>query len=150
MNAREATAADVPALHLIEQRSMGVDAWTLTQLAEELTRPGAIFLVSDGPKPVGLAIGFVVFDELQVMQIAVDPDARRQGHARILLAALEAAARAADVSYLEVRVDNDPAIQLYVSAGYRIVGRRPRYYADGVDALLMRKGLRPESQLAEN
>ncbi len=143
MIVREATRADVPALHRLETGAMGVDAWTPTQLEEELTRPGAIFLVGEDDSPVALAIGFTVFDELQVMQIAVDPDARRRGHARTLLAALEAAAHTADVSFLEVRVDNEPAIQLYVAGGYRVVGRRPRYYADGVDALLMRKPLRP-------
>lgn len=140
---REATRADLPALVALEARTMGVDVWTPTQVEEELSRPGAVVLVGeDDAGIVGLAFGWVVFDELQVLQIAVDPAVRQRGWGRRLLGALEAAARGADVSFLEVRVDNDPAIRLYVAAGYRVVGRRPRYYADGVDAIVLRKSLR--------
>lgn len=39
--------------------------------------------------------------------------------------------------YLEVRVDNDPAISLYKKLGYSIVKRIPYYYADGTDAYMM-------------
>lgn len=143
MNVREATRADLVALQALEARTMGVDTWTPTQLEEELSRPGAVFLVAETVEGLmGLAIGFVVFEELQVMQIAVDPAARRRGLGRALLGALEATSPGAEVSFLEVRVDNEPAIQLYVATGYRIVGRRARYYADGVDALVMRKRLK--------
>ncbi|MBO3762920.1 MAG: ribosomal protein S18-alanine N-acetyltransferase [Candidatus Brockarchaeota archaeon] len=39
--------------------------------------------------------------------------------------------------YLEVRVDNDPAISLYKKLGYSIVRKIPYYYADGTDAYMM-------------
>lgn len=39
--------------------------------------------------------------------------------------------------YLEVRVDNTPAIALYKKLGYSIVRRIPYYYADGTDAYMM-------------
>ncbi len=39
---------------------------------------------------------------------------------------------------LEVRVDNDPAIHLYESSGFRRLGRRRGYYQPGnVDAWTM-------------
>jgi ribosomal-protein-alanine N-acetyltransferase len=39
---------------------------------------------------------------------------------------------------LEVRVGNAAAIRLYERLGFRVMGRRPKYYADnGEDALLM-------------
>ena len=52
---------------------------------------------------------------------------------------MHAAARArgcASIS-LEVRPPNEPAVALYRAYGYREVGRRPDYYPDGEDALIM-------------
>jgi ribosomal-protein-alanine N-acetyltransferase len=38
---------------------------------------------------------------------------------------------------LEVRASNQPARALYARAGFVVDGRRPRYYPDGEDAVLM-------------
>jgi ribosomal protein S18 acetylase RimI-like enzyme len=38
---------------------------------------------------------------------------------------------------LEVRADNAGALALYHAHGFLEAGRRPRYYADGADAVLM-------------
>jgi ribosomal-protein-alanine N-acetyltransferase len=38
---------------------------------------------------------------------------------------------------LEVRPSNRRALRLYRHLGYDVVARRPRYYADGEDALVM-------------
>ncbi len=64
---------------------------------------------------------------------------RRRGIARSLLAELigEATSRGARSLFLEVSVLNDPASALYRGAGFAAVGRRPRYYPDGSDALLL-------------
>jgi ribosomal-protein-alanine N-acetyltransferase len=68
----------------------------------------------------------------------VAPTSRGQGIAIALLDALEATAltHGAERLFLEVRADNAPAIGLYERQGFEKIGRRPRYYADGVDALL--------------
>jgi ribosomal-protein-alanine N-acetyltransferase len=42
---------------------------------------------------------------------------------------------------LEVRVSNEPAINLYRSMGYTIVGIYQGYYSDGEDAYMMSKNL---------
>jgi ribosomal-protein-alanine N-acetyltransferase len=39
--------------------------------------------------------------------------------------------------FLEVRPSNREALGLYRSRGFQVVGRRPEYYDDGEDALLM-------------
>ena len=44
------------------------------------------------------------------------------------------------VTFLEVRTDNVPALALYRSEGFEVVGTRRRYYASGADAFTM---LRP-------
>ena len=44
------------------------------------------------------------------------------------------------VVHLEVRTDNEPAIQLYRSVGFTEVGLRRRYYrVSGADAYTMRR-----------
>jgi ribosomal-protein-alanine N-acetyltransferase len=40
--------------------------------------------------------------------------------------------------FLEVAADNAAALEFYAQAGFVEVGRRPRYYANGADALVLR------------
>ena len=77
--------------------------------------------------------------EIHVNKIAVDPRFRRQGVARLLMGEVfDLSARiSAEEIYLEVRPSNDPARSFYLSLGFCDVGRRPQYYADGEDALVM-------------
>jgi ribosomal-protein-alanine N-acetyltransferase len=50
----------------------------------------------------------------------------------------EARRRYAADLLLEVRADNPRAQQLYLRFGFEQIHVRPRYYRDGVDALIMR------------
>ena len=75
-----------------------------------------------------------------IMNIAVDPDERRQGIARSLL--LELFDRVGEGDHarftLEVRQSNGAAIALYERFGFRSAGVRRRYYQDnGEDAIIM-------------
>ncbi len=64
--------------------------------------------------------------EVEILNLAVDPGARRQGLARRLLqAALE---RCPGIWYLEVRESNAAAQKLYEMLGFRVCGRRTGYY----------------------
>ena len=79
-------------------------------------------------------------DEVHIATVATHPQWRRRGLGRWLLLNMLAAARStgAHRATLEVRVSNAPAITLYTELGFRIVGKRKRYYPDnGEDALLM-------------
>ena len=80
-----------------------------------------------------------VIDEMTVLAVAVASDRQRAGLGAALLAAglhwgTEMGLRRC---LLEVRVSNTAAISLYHRYGFSDDGRRPRYYADGEDALLM-------------
>ena len=68
---------------------------------------------------------------------------RRRGIGRRLLSELEEAlrARGATECYLEVRVDNTPALALYEKMGYRRAGLLQDYYGPGEHGFLMRKRL---------
>ncbi|WP_425393403.1 ribosomal protein S18-alanine N-acetyltransferase [Actinomycetospora chiangmaiensis] len=83
--------------------------------------------------------------EAEVHTIGVDPAV--QGHGvgrRLLRALLERADAIGAVTYLEVRTDNVPALALYRSEGFEVVGTRRRYYASGADAHTMRRGERSD------
>ena len=73
------------------------------------------------------------------MNVAVDPDRRREGIATALLTALIERMGDPDAQLtLEVRQSNDGAIALYERFGFRSAGIRRRYYQDnGEDALIM-------------
>jgi ribosomal-protein-alanine N-acetyltransferase len=73
----------------------------------------------------------------------VEPDRRRRGEGRAILGAFEARARGlgGTEAVLEVSEANTPARVLYAGAGWTPIGRRPRYYADGRDAIVLRKAL---------
>ncbi|MDP2304599.1 MAG: ribosomal protein S18-alanine N-acetyltransferase [Pseudomonadota bacterium] len=140
---QEATAADLDGVVALENTCFAEDPWTRNMLQDELSRPGGIFLVIRAAgRTAAFAIGWAVLDELHILQVAVDPAARRLGLGRQVLTALEARAISADNSWLEVRRDNEAAIGLYEAFDYRAVGCRPKYYTDGCDALLLRKRLR--------
>lgn len=87
----------------------------------------------------GYAFNHIVAGELHLLSLAVHPDFRRRGLARLLLSkVLEESKRLGAVhAILEVRVTNLAARELYEKAGFKMVGLRKRYYCDnGEDALV--------------
>jgi ribosomal-protein-alanine N-acetyltransferase len=78
-----------------------------------------------------------------ITTIGVAPEHRRRGLARKLLIHSEEALRKRNVGtiFLEVRVDNTTAQNLYRGLGYSIVQRLPKYYNNGEDGFLMVKAL---------
>lgn len=118
------------------------EAWTFDGFASELEKRTSACVVLGDPIR-GFAIGSIVVDEMEVLTIAVDPQVRRAGSGRGLLDALIGIARGrgARHAHLEVRAGNASAIALYAHAGFERTGMRPRYYADGEDALLMTRAI---------
>ena len=137
---RRATLDDLDAIEAIE--AGGVGDWSRRQLREEVLRVGGHALVAEeGARVVGYALGWAVAGEVHVLSIAVRPEARRRGLGQRLLGALTADC-GGGLALLELREGNAAARALYAAAGFEVVGRRPRYYPDGEDAILM---TRPES-----
>ena len=89
-------------------------------------------------------VGYLCFweigHEIHITNLAVHPDWRHRGVGRAILAAAlsEGVARGVTLAFLEVRPGNAPAVALYGSLGFQIIGRRSGYYFDtGEDALVM-------------
>ncbi len=97
-------------------------------------------LVLDGQ---GFILCRAVADEAEILTLAVSPQVRRYGAGRALVeaAATLAAARGADSLFLEVASDNDAALGLYAATAFEPTGLRRAYYADGADAVVMRRAL---------
>ncbi len=138
--------ADVAAL---EAAVMGTDAWSEALVVDELGRSDRVWwaayaadpkmpLTADAPL-VGYAGGWVVDGDVQILKVGVDPAWRRHGIARALLARVADDARnlGARTCSLEVRAANAGAQALYGALGLTVAGKRPRYYSDGEDAVIM-------------
>jgi ribosomal-protein-alanine N-acetyltransferase len=77
--------------------------------------------------------------EYEIHTIGVDPAYQGQGIGRNLLMGLLEFADGGTI-FLEVRTDNEPAINLYEGVGFVRMGLRRRYYrASGADAYTMRR-----------
>ena len=143
---RPLVLADLNSIEEIERRSYGTP-WSRSMFAGELAKPssiclGAFDLDGESGKLVGYLIVSRYVDAWHVMNIAVDPDHRGRGIAKMVLERLfELTADDARRGYtLEVRVSNATAISLYERLGFESRGIRRGYYTDNLeDALIMWK-----------
>ncbi|MHC6230248.1 ribosomal protein S18-alanine N-acetyltransferase [Arthrobacter sp. MMS24-T111] len=139
---RDMTLEDVPAVGLLEHRLFPIDAWPVQMFLDELSQPETRrYLVAEGSDGIVGYAGLMCIEPIaDVQTIAVVPEYEGRGIGSDLLTRLIGEARrrgAADV-LLEVRADNPRAQQLYLRFGFEQIHVRPRYYRDGVDALIMR------------
>ena len=129
-------------------------------LEANLTPPAAADLERIGPALPGAISTFVseqegllvavlgwrsLGEEAEILDLAVHPSRRRQGHASFLMENFLAhvAQSAVQGIFLEVRASNAAAIALYGKFGFCVSGRRPRYYRKpDENALLMQLRLR--------
>ena len=135
-------ASHVPQIAQLEKRCFS-DPWSEKSIASELENPLSVWLVAvDGGELIGYVGSQTVLGETDMMNLAVAPEARRQGTGRALVLALVDALteKGSHSLMLEVRVSNAPAQKLYESLGFSQVGRRPKYYVNPrEDALILRK-----------
>lgn len=114
--------------------------WSRDDLRREIQNSKAINLVilSEG-QVAGYLQCWYSYEDADLINIAVHPDFRRRHLAQALLLHLINLLKKKDVEnvFLEVRVSNLPAQLLYRSLGFITLSRRPRYYINGEDALVM-------------
>lgn len=120
-------------------------SYSRLELATYLERPGAFALVADGS---GGQIGFIVAEAGSrgtghIITIDVLPSARGVGIGSRLLRVAEdrLLATACQSVILETAVDNMAALSFYKRHHYTVVKTLPRYYSNGVDALVLKKDL---------
>lgn len=137
---RPMTVDDLDDALIIERASFS-QPWTREMFEAELCEnPCARFFVAETASGLaGYIGGWVVIDDMQVVSLAVKPDARRRGIAgRLLERLFESAGDELRRASLEVRRSNRAAIAMYERFGFRRAGVRAGYYDDPKeDALLM-------------
>lgn len=118
------------------------DGRTPTAFPEEMRPPGGAFVVvyEDGRPVAGGGVKRFADGIAEVKRMYVVPGARRRGHARRLLAALEDTARGLgyELARLDTGAKQPHARTLYESAGYRGI---PNYNANELAAWWGEKAL---------
>lgn len=115
--------------------------WSTAAFTAIIRDPGQLALIAD---PSGFAVFQRAADQAELTMLAVAPEARRSGLARILLqaGADQLFAQGVTALFLEVGASNAGARALYASLGFTEVGLRQGYYptvAGGrEDAVVMR------------
>jgi len=137
---RPPAPGDVHELERLE-RLCFPDPWPGAVILAEVGAAGRFHRVAASPD--GRLLGYLFaawqYLDLHVLKVATDPEARRRGIATRLMHAAVRHARelGAESVTLEVRRSNLAAQRLYLGLGFSVAGRRPRYYGDGEDALVM-------------
>ena len=87
-----------------------------------------------------LTISTTQFDA-DIEGIVVDKNFRNQGHALELLDFAEQNLKQKGIEkiFLEVRMTNESAKNLYIKKGYKQISIRKKYYSDNEDAIVMAK-----------
>ena len=139
------TEADLDAVWDIERRAY-VYPWSRGILVDCLRVPYECDVLEEDGRIVGYAITSLAADEAHLLNLCLDPEVHGRGLGRLMLEHVTAVAEArrARIIYLEVRPSNARAVTLYLRAGFRRVGVRPRYYraAEGrEDALVLARHL---------
>ncbi|MCG9915358.1 MAG: GNAT family N-acetyltransferase [Phenylobacterium sp.] len=135
---------------LAELHSQAFDkAWSAQDISALIGGAGAYAVLAQDTAPLGMIMARVLFEEAEILTLAVAPSARRRGIGAALVVAAAGLARqgGAQALVLEVGEDNPAAIALYGACGFVRVGRRRNYYDRGgrqIDALLMRLDLNSE------
>ena len=137
---RPMTAQDVDDVAAIE-RLVFTDPWPESFFIGELSQRLVYARVAERAGSLaGYSLAWMGSGSGHLGNLAVVPEQRRRGVARVLLEDLfaEAGRRQVESLTLEVRVSNFAAQGLYRAHGFRMVGLRRGYYRDsGEDALVM-------------
>jgi ribosomal protein S18 acetylase RimI-like enzyme len=123
-------------------------SYSRSELRFYMRRRGSFTLVAADEAKTAVA-GFIVAEADRgsghIITIDVIASARRSGVGSLLLSATEdrlSTAHCGSVE-LETAVDNVSALSFYKRHGYSVIKTFPRYYSNGVDALVLEKSLEP-------
>ena len=144
---RPLTASHIDECWRLDQRCfVDGEAYSRDTFEYLLTTPESISyrIVMQNGTMAGFVIGLLEPDHTgHITTIGIAPEHRRRKLASSLMKTIESGfhRRDARIVRLEVRASNTSAQKLYVSLGYAVTQRLPKYYSNGGDGLLMVKSL---------
>lgn len=140
-----ATEADVEAMVAIDRGSPS--PWTAVDFEAELSHhPPTTFVLRASGRVVAFVVTRVQPPEMDIVNLAVEPEHRRRGFGLLVIRLLLAEARRAGVTnvFLEVREGNEAARRLYGHSGFTNTQRRRGFYRNPAeDAVLMGLKIEP-------
>jgi ribosomal protein S18 acetylase RimI-like enzyme len=143
---RPATREDLPGLMRIERECFGRERFSrryLVSLLEDREVDSVVGTMGDDVVASAMVLHFPSTQRSRILSLAIIPEEQGQGRSKALLSHVEALARERGSSaiFLEVRVENEAAIRLYLGRGYRIGDRIPDFFGEGEDAWYMERAL---------
>lgn len=140
MNIRAVENRDIDAILAIQSACPDIAQWTPGDYSRVARREMAGWVAEEERGVIGFLVARRVGGDIEILNLAVRPEARRKGAGASLLR--EALAWGgtfhARLAHLEVRVSNVAALRFYECHGFVVTGRRPRYYSAPIeDALLL-------------
>lgn len=132
---------DLPAIMELERASFDEqEQWSERSWQGEILGERRTLLIARSYHPVGVIALQTVDRSADLQRIMVAPQHRRSGVAVELVRAGVEAVRhqGARSVLLEVRFDNEPAIELYQRLGFEQLAARENYYGPGKHALILK------------
>ncbi len=121
--------------------------WSRQNFSDALASGYQAQLLLAGPTLLGYFIAMQGAGEVHLLNITVAPEHQRQGWARVMLDALAVWAHGQQTHtlWLEVRLSNTRAFEVYSAQGFKRIGMRKAYYPNGSqpheDAIVMSRVL---------
>ena len=130
---RPATEADLDEIWRVQSASGQAAQW---KPADYLLHECLVAVVEE--RLAGFAVARrTAPDEIEILNVAVDPPLRRRGIGRSLIR--ELIGKTPGVTFLEVRQSNLAARKLYHSLGFEVIAVRPDYYSGPVESAIVMK-----------
>ena len=113
------------------------DGWSEKALSESLDNSSIKSFVLEDENDVVAFASYLVADDAELVFIVTDKTKLRKGYGKYLLG------ETLDIlnlpCVLEVRESNIPAIKLYESFGFELLGKRKNFYSNPTEAALIYK-----------
>jgi [ribosomal protein S18]-alanine N-acetyltransferase len=138
--ARKMEMADLEQVYRLEER-LFTPPWSRQAFISEVTENEYALpvVLIHNELVISYMVIYQVLEEAHLANIAVAPEYQGHGLGKWMLqqAVCQAELNHCEMMYLEVRMSNHKAIDLYKKTGFIELGVRRRYYEDKEDALLM-------------
>ncbi len=128
----------------VQSSSPEIAQWTALDYARVARGEMAGWVAEENEAVVGFLVARRIVSDLEILNFAVRPEARRRGVGTALLREAFAWGKTftAEKALLEVRASNLAALHFYDWHGFEVTGRRRRYYNAPIeDALVLTASL---------